>query len=182
MVLDIRNAAFADVEAVATIHVESWRAAYAGIFPERFLKDLSVQKRSIYWQQALRDGKPQLLVACEGPAVVGWIAFGPCRDSDKDGNWAEIEAVYVAPDAWGTGVGRRLTHSASDLLLGAGYSFLALWVLEQNFRARAFYERNGFNADDPSKKQIQIGGVSLTELRYHCALPGIETVSYPVIR
>ena len=111
-----------------------------------------------------------MLVAQVDETIIGWIAFGACRDKDKDSNWAEIEALYVLPDFWRKGIGGRLSDSARQLLQTAGYSFATLWVLSENHHARAFYYRNGFAQDD-SSKLIQIGGVQLTEVRYHCALP-----------
>jgi GNAT superfamily N-acetyltransferase len=110
-----------------------------------------------------------VLVAYANEAIAGWIAFGACRDADKESTWAEVEALYVLPEFWGRGIGKRLSDSARQLLRSAGYSFVALWVLSENHHARAFYDRIGFAHDD-SNKVISVGGVSLTEIRYHCSL------------
>lgn len=52
---------------------------------------------------------------------------------------AEIGGLFVAPEAQGTGVGRRLVEHAAALR-GA----LTLDVYEKNTRARSFYGRMGF--------------------------------------
>jgi GNAT superfamily N-acetyltransferase len=166
----IRKATLEDAEAIATVHVASWQAAYKGIMPEQFLKTLSLEARAATWRKLLQAGTSQALVAQVDEVIIGWIAFGACRDKDKYSNWAEIEALYVLPEFWRKGIGGRLSDSARQLLHTAGYTFATLWVLSENHHARAFYQRNGFTQDD-SSKLIQIGGVQLTEIRYHCALP-----------
>lgn len=168
---EIRQATYQDAEAIATVHVISWQAAYQGIMPEQFLKELSVEARAATWQKSLTTGKLSVSVAYIGETIAGWIAFGACRDVDKDASWAEVEALYVSPEFWRHGIGERLSDSARQLLRAAGYSNVALWVLSENRRATAFYEGIGFARDDASKV-IQIGGVSLTEIRYCCSLRG----------
>ncbi|PCE23311.1 hypothetical protein BWP39_26920 [Paraburkholderia acidicola] len=168
--MKIREATLEDAEAIATVHVASWQAAYKGIMPEQFLKTLSIEARAATWRKLLQAGTPHVLVAQVDETIIGWTACGACRDKDKDNNWAEIEALYVLPEFWRKGIGGRLSDAARQLLHTAGYSFATLWVLSENHHARAFYDRNGFAQDD-SSKLIQIGGVQLTEVRYHYTLP-----------
>jgi GNAT superfamily N-acetyltransferase len=169
MRIDIREATAGDAEAIAAIHVPTWQAAYEGIVPAEFLRNLSVAARTEGWRKALEKGRIRVLLAHAGNVPVGWIAFGACRDADKDSQWAEVEAFYVLPAFWGQGVGKRLSDAARAVLGDAGYKSVALWVLAENHRAKAFYERVGFVADGAGKS-IEIGGTSLSELRYYRAL------------
>lgn len=52
---------------------------------------------------------------------------------------AEIGGLFVAPEAQGTGVGRRLVEHAAAL-----HGALTLEVYEKNTQARGFYARMGF--------------------------------------
>jgi ribosomal protein S18 acetylase RimI-like enzyme len=169
MTVEIREATYSDAETIARIHVLSWQAAYRGIMPDEFLEGLSVEARSSMWQKSLQIGKLKVLLAYSDEVVVGWIAFGACRDTDKDETWAEVEALYVLPKFWRRGIGERLSNSARASLREAGFSFVALWVLSENHRARGFYHRIGFHHDE-SSKCISVGGVPLTEIRYRCSL------------
>jgi GNAT superfamily N-acetyltransferase len=169
MTVEIREATYSDAETIARIHVLSWQAAYRGIMPEAFLEGLSVEARLSMWQMSLQSGKLKVLLAYSDETVVGWIAFGACRDADKDDTWAEVEALYVLPEFWRIGIGERLSNSACSLLRGAGFSFVALWVLSENHRARGFYHRIGFDHDD-SSKCITVGGTRLMEMRYRRSL------------
>ncbi|RAS15793.1 GNAT family N-acetyltransferase [Paraburkholderia bryophila] len=169
MTVEIREATYSDAETIARIHVLSWQAAYRGIMPEAFLERLFVEARLGMWQKSFQSGKLKVLLAYSDEAVVGWIAFGACRDADKDETWAEVEALYILPEFWRRGIGERLSESACSLLRSAGFSFVALWVLSENHRARGFYHRIGFDHDD-SSKCITVGGTPLTEIRYRCSL------------
>ena len=42
------------------------------------------------------------------------------------------------------GYGRRLLNKCMEELKQYGFSKVLLWVLEDNHRARKFYEKNGF--------------------------------------
>lgn len=56
-------------------------------------------------------------------------------------------------------------QAAVDGLAELGYTYVFLWVLEENMRARAFYEKFGFqNSGDYLNDNI--GGKDLRELRY----------------
>jgi RimJ/RimL family protein N-acetyltransferase len=50
----------------------------------------------------------------------------------------------------------------------AGYRDIVLWVLEENARARRFYERAGYSADGATNVLDRLGGV--LEVRYRRAL------------
>ena len=57
----------------------------------------------------------------------------------------------------------------------AGYRCITLWVLEDNARARRFYERAGFAPDDARHVLGDLGGV--TEIRYRRGLRGTPEAS-----
>jgi GNAT superfamily N-acetyltransferase len=171
MPIQIREATTMNADAIAEVHVTTWRAAYRGILPAAYLDSLSVGIRADRWYRSLVAGQPRVLVADVDGAIVGWIAFGPCRDADKDASWGEVEALYVLPAYWGNGVGRRLMECARRKLTEAGYTDVLLWVLAENGRARAFYSQVGFENDGTSRG-IEIARAPLIEVRYSCALVG----------
>jgi hypothetical protein len=106
--VSVRRATNADARAIAQVHVDSWRAAYPGLIPERFLERLSVGRRERQWADTLAAGEdgPVVLVADSGDRLVGFSTVAiPARDPDEEDDVAEIPAIYVAPQAWGRGVG-----------------------------------------------------------------------------
>src|SRR5213595_1956420 len=76
--------------------------------------------------------------------VVGFVAVGASRDDDADG---ELYAIYVDPEHWGTGVGRKLIHAAETQLRVLAHRDVVLWVFEDNPCARRFYEAAGWQLD-----------------------------------
>jgi ribosomal protein S18 acetylase RimI-like enzyme len=163
--MEIREATIEHAEAIADVHVASWRAAYAGLMPAEYLAGLSVVQRAASWRKALAAGRPRVALAFEDARLAGWAAYGPSRDEDKDADWGEIESIYLRPAFWRRGIGERLVGRACDALRAAGYRQVSLWVLCDNLAARSFYERLGF-ACDGLVKTFELGGALLRETRY----------------
>jgi GNAT superfamily N-acetyltransferase len=60
-----------------------------------------------------------------------------------------LHGLYVAPDAWGTDVAPALHDAALAEL--ADCAEVKLWVLEENRRARRFYEKSGWRPNGTSR-------------------------------
>ena len=168
--LRIEHAALADARAVAQIHVDAWRTAYASILPADFLARLSVDTREAMWREVIEADDPELLVARDGDVVRGWINVGACRDEGASAIDGEIWALYVAPDAWSSGAGRALWLRGRERLIARGCTACSLWVFPDNARAIRFYRAAGFVADPLPHKSFELGGTTLQEARYSCTL------------
>jgi GNAT superfamily N-acetyltransferase len=82
------------------------------------------------WMRDVVLPNQEVLVAERDGRPVGFAAV--------DGDW--LEQLYVAPEVFGTGVGRRLLDAVKDARPGG----LSLHVFARNERARRFYEAAGF--------------------------------------
>jgi len=145
----IRVADLADAEALANVHVTSWREAYAGILPDQMLSDLNVADRTKRWCSiiATKAGghEGSVFLALNKGSAVGFISYGRQRDialRDR-GFTGEIEALYVLEVAQRKGIGRNLLRQAAQHLLALKHKAAALWVLEGNHSARTFYKAMG---------------------------------------
>src|SRR2546425_11530804 len=78
--MHIAPARLEDARQVAEIHVTTWQSAYQGIVPAEYLASLSVDQREAMWRESIAEGVPELLVAKAEGGMIGWAAFGPCRD------------------------------------------------------------------------------------------------------
>jgi GNAT superfamily N-acetyltransferase len=78
----------------------------------------------------------QALVARDGDIILGFVTV-----LARDDGEGEIEDLFVAPDAWRRGVGRRLVAAAEAAAVSAGLRSLRVVAGE---RALPFYERSGF--------------------------------------
>ncbi|MFG2340155.1 GNAT family N-acetyltransferase [Streptomyces yangpuensis] len=168
----VREMDEADIEAVSAIRVRGWQAAYAGIVPRSYLDAMTVEedadRRRQWFSRPGRESRDLVAVGDRGP--VGWVCFGPHRGGiPGDGRVGEVYALYVAPDLIGTGVGRELLDEAHAAMKGGGFETSALWVLQDNRRARRFYERAGYRADGGTQDDVY-DDVTLSELRYRRVL------------
>jgi GNAT superfamily N-acetyltransferase len=170
-----------DIEAVSAVRVNGWKAAYQGLVPAGYLDQLTVaedaRKRRGYFAQA--DGSVENLVAESGGEVVGWAALGPSSDDDRRDGDAELLAIYVRPDLIGTGIGKALMERVLIRCREHGFHRLALWVIEGNIRARAFYEAWGF-VPDGRTVYWEVCGEAVPELCYRRELSLRDTINNPL--
>jgi ribosomal protein S18 acetylase RimI-like enzyme len=161
----VRPARTDDAEGIALVHTTSWQAAYRGLIGDEYLDAIDVGERTRRWVQILADAREKeqrILVADVAGQVRGFATGGSNRDADLVGE-AEVYAIYVHPDVWGTGVGAALMSDLLDALEGASRT-VSLWVIGANDRARTFYRRFGF-ADDGQGRVEVIGGADVRERR-----------------
>ena len=149
-----------DLFAVSRVYEESWRGAYRGLLPQDYLDSLPAGKWVPYLEQAGRES----LLLLDGEKIVGTASCCASRFPELSG-WGEIVSLYLLPEYWGKGYGKRLFSAAVEQLETMGCCDLFLWVLEGNQRARAFYERMGFR---PSGTCVEdkIGGMPVREMQY----------------
>ena len=85
-----------------------------------------------------------LWVAYDGDAAVGCLAM---QEIALD--TAELKRMYVAPEARGRGVARRLTEHAIAVAAARGYSRLRLGTLTSMHAAQRLYTSAGFRRIEP---------------------------------
>lgn len=163
--LHVAPACLGDARAIAEVHVRSWRHAYRDLLPAPYLRLLSVERREAMWLASLTHRRADLLVAREGPDVVGFVAFGPSRDGDARAGTSEVWACYVDPACWSRGVGRALWSQMLERVRDDQARAVSLWVLERNERALRFYRQQGFHPDESPLKVVHVAGVPLHEAR-----------------
>lgn len=156
MNLNIRKASIDDAEKIAYVRSASWRAAYAGIVPDEYLKNISLDTRADKFRADIA-GNPDMnfFVAELDRNVIGILILSKCRDKDVS-NAGEIDGIYLLPEYIGKGYGTDMIRFSVSFLANAGFDSIYLWVLEENNQARKFYQKCGFSADG-SKKKMNIG-------------------------
>jgi ribosomal protein S18 acetylase RimI-like enzyme len=162
--LDVRRARPGDAAAIAEVHARTWRAAYEHVFGS---ERLAAREPDVaLWTRILANERVEVSVAEAGGRIVAFVSVGPSRDDDAEG---ELYAIYALPEAWGTGAGANLMQAGLDAMRSAGYRDAVLYVLDDNQRARRFYEREGW-APDGLTKRDEFLGLEVTEVRYRRSL------------
>jgi GNAT superfamily N-acetyltransferase len=152
----VRRAGEADAPEVARVQVAGWHEAYTGRMPQSILDSLKVDRSTRWWHAIISGDEPldapgEVWVAESEGIVIGFASAGASRDQDSAPGERELYAIYVLAEHYGTGAGQALLDAA------IGRAAASLWVLEDNPRARAFYERNGFRPDGSVKDDDRWG-------------------------
>jgi len=155
----IRLAEVQDAAAIAHVHVQSWLTTYKGLVPEEYLASLNEAERVPLWQEWLTRDISVFVAEIEGK-IVGFAGGGPIREPLAAYD-AELYTIYLLEEVQGRGIGKDLLSAVAEALVGKDHTSMLVWVLEQNPAVR-FYEKTG--AEHLMSKQIEIGGISLTEL------------------
>lgn len=129
----------ADLPALARLHVRCWQEAYAGLMPDQFLRDLSVEQRLAGWRRSLADPQVFAFAAFDGHDPVGFVTAGPIREAQPGLGDGEIYAIYVSAPAYRRGIGRRLLGAAAQHWISRGGSGLTVLCIAGNKRAESFY-------------------------------------------
>ena len=149
--------------------MRTWQAAYEHVLGRERLATLDLAERQARWRDRLASPEPQWRVfVAEGDdgRVIAFASAGLSRDGDGEG---ELYAIYALPEAWGRGAGPELMDGVLETLREDGFRTASLWVLEDNPRARRFYERQGWSPDG-GRREEEFLGVPIPEVRYRITL------------
>ncbi|HEX4056712.1 MAG TPA: GNAT family N-acetyltransferase [Galbitalea sp.] len=157
MTIEVRPAVAADARGIATVHVEAWREAYPHLLSADTLARLSIDQRELRWAELIPADRPDAWVAVDGGIVIGWATSsrGHLADEPRD---LELEGIYIRASHYGSGAGQALLDAA----VGTQPAFLC--VADDNPRAIAFYERNGF-ARDGTRNTVPLAGTPVEVVR-----------------
>lgn len=162
---------------IARVYVETWRATYAGLLPDRILLAMAPERQRIEWLRQIQGQSPgfRVIVAAEiGAGVVGFASCGHSAWSDEmglgrsgnGGQVGEIFTLYVLPDFQGNGIGRQLLLAAFQALREAGAEQAMVWVLRDNPN-RYFYEAMGGHII--AERQSKLWGMAVAETAFSWA-------------
>ena len=163
--IQVRPATVRDAKTIAEIHVNTWHTAYAGLVADDYLKGLSVEKKQAEWLDSIKFGEPQVIVALDGNAIVGFAGYDRTRDPKTKPTTGEIWAMYVASDYWGEGAGLALWDGCREGLVEEGCLEVTLWCMLRNERALRFYELAGFKREMSTAKTVPLGSGKVEEVR-----------------
>ena len=126
----IRPARAEDARDVAEIWRLGWQDGHLGLVPQELV---DVRTEASFAKRASERIADTTVATVDG-TVVGFVMV------DDD----EVEQVYVAAAARGTGVAKALLDDAERQVRANGHGKAWLAVVAGNARARAFYERAGW--------------------------------------
>ncbi len=93
----------------------------------------------------------RVFVAEQSGVVVGFAVILPRSDGD-----AELDGLFIEPNSWGQGIGRRLVEHCAQVARTAGSG--TLHVLG-NSHAEGFYRRCGFARSGTAETRFGVGSL-----------------------
>lgn len=152
--VSVRPAVPGDELAIAAVQLSAWRAAHIDVLSAEVVDMLDGAAFAERWARAITAPPGpgfRVLVACDGPAVVGFAAIAPLptpENAPLDAPGGELVSLEVAPDSQRVGHGSRLLAAAVDLLREDGATHLTTWVLDGDTARAQFLASAGLGADD----------------------------------
>jgi ribosomal protein S18 acetylase RimI-like enzyme len=167
----VRLAGRHEASELAVLHRRTAIAGYGHIFPPEAPPptEAEVLAQWEHWLGADWDRGRRAFVAADGGDLIGVVLAGPDPDDARRGQLARL---YVSPERWGEGVGRQLYDAAIGHLHDQGFTTVTLWVLEENRRARSWYERLGWRPNGTRKTTYAPAGIE--DVGYELTFVGLD--------
>lgn len=144
-----------DFSQVAELARRIWPVCFGSIItPEQCEYMLGQRYTPSAMAEAIHAGMTYELIHGRN-GIAGFGAHGPAAEPT---DW-KLWQVYVLPDQQGQGLGRRYIEHVANAARLHGRTRLVLTVNKRNARARALYERSGFEVCDSACFDIGNGFV-----------------------
>ena len=115
-----------EIVQAAPEHIAAIAALENACFPDPWPADLFSRIRE------------RILVAAEGPAVLGYLVFSSVLDEGS------VDNIAVAPERRRQGIADALLSDAERRARDGGLSFITLEMRASNAAAAALYEKHGY--------------------------------------
>jgi GNAT superfamily N-acetyltransferase len=167
----VRLARATDSPAMAAVQARAWRLDYAA--RPAMLASLDDAAMSASWRAAVVDPPSpdhRVVVALDGAAVVGLLAWEPDDDPDAPAGGVRIAVLAIDPPARGAGHGSRLLAAWADLSREGRATAGSTWVPTDDGVQREFLAAAGW-APDGAFRELDLGdGTSLSVARFVTSL------------
>lgn len=142
--LTIRKARQDDCQSIGKVHTAAVAGIHTNLYTPEEIQSWSVPKQPESYEESIRS--KEFLVAEDDGIIVG---FGVLNAET-----AEVEAVYVSPEAGGHGIGLELLRKLEERAVALGLGVLRL---NASLNAVPFYKRAGYVAQEESKYRLSTG-------------------------
>lgn len=140
----LREAVLSDAEDIARIHIQTWQESYQNLLHSDYLTSLDLRERTQGRKKLLKT--PPLdfrcFVALIRTKLIGFCDVGRAPP-DLFPVKGQIHSLYLLDKYKGRGIGARLWYAAVHYLEQRDLVPYMNWVLEENHRAKRFYEAKG---------------------------------------
>jgi len=160
----IRNAILEDCPGIAKTQVDSYRTAYAGLFPTQYLEHFTYAEEEQDWIHMLTSNTEDIILVAiaQEKQVVGYI-LASAKPDIFPGYDSEIVALHVRQSFQGKGIGKALLSYAIKDLKARDCKSVMLWTLKNN-KVRQWYEK--LNGKFLGEKNYEVDDWVISEVAY----------------
>lgn len=173
--VSVRPAVPGDENAIAAVQLAAWRAVHLEALGDEVLAGLDPGAFASGWRAAIVEppgAGHRVLVACDGPRVVGFTAVRPLARAAGEGagvRAGEVVALEVGPTEQRSGHGSRLLSAAVDTLREQGVDHVETWVLDGDDARAQFLSGAGLGPDG-AERALATGVRDVVERRWVAAI------------
>jgi len=158
----IRKANLSDANDIAKMHADSFIASLQHLVPKSKLLKINPEGFKNRWGKRLSDDSHHAYIARNNKSIVGIINLA----LNSRTTYPEIAHLYIHPDYWRKGIGKKLMLFAIRLMRRKGVKKVKVWALKTNPKSRAFYESLGAYTTGIERKEI-LESIPLIEVLYY---------------
>lgn len=142
-----RGATTADAAAIDAMFRQCFTETFAPLYDPADLDAFFAGFSKAGWREELDDDAFAFCLAEDGGTLAGYAKLGPVSlPVEPAGPAAELRQLYLLKPWHGAGVAQALMDWVLAEARGRGAEELYLSVFIENYRAKAFYARYGFEA------------------------------------
>jgi ribosomal protein S18 acetylase RimI-like enzyme len=133
-----------DALSVARLHTQSWQAAYCDFLPTTYLLEKVPAEHASHWENYMArptDARGLVMLAEHEGMPVGFVS---AENVDDSPHGTLLDCLHVLAAYQGFGAGKLMIDAVRMWTREQNQDLMHLYVLEDNARAIAFYERNGW--------------------------------------
>lgn len=154
--MEIIKAEMGRADIYGKVHSQAWKQAYTDIFPKEYLcLDTPDIRKKEFWESCNSEDNDNYLL------YEGGNAIGIVRVINSASDACELSSFYILEEYRNNGYG---TQVLEHLRAVHGNEKIQLWVLEDNIKARRFYQNNGFNSTGNTRRIFR--GNDYTQIQY----------------
>ncbi len=135
----VRRGETGDISKMAEIYCQDIKETYKSILPKDYLEHVTIEESKKIWLNFM-EKKGHLCLLWEEYDILG---FAGIKEDEVRKRCTMLSSVYVAKDAQGRGIGKRLIEEVFQEARMRGSEFVSVSVVMKNERAKNIYEGLG---------------------------------------
>jgi len=143
--ITLRKALPVDVHDIARIHVNSWKTAFEGLMPQKYINGYTCSSRIDEWNRVIKTNAETVVVAECDSKVVGLMSYSAHLHLLDT---LELSKIYLCPTVYGKSIGSKFMNYLMNEAEAKGIKVINLYVLDNNESAIRFYMKHGFVYSD----------------------------------